>query len=540
MRILIVDDESTIHEQLASLIPCEELGWEIIGHAYNGEEARKLTETYRPNLILTDLKMPLMDGLGFMSWLEKSESNAKVIVLSGYGEFEYSRSAFLLGAYDYLLKPVQKSELLLALAKAVEQIQMDTRTESDRINEKAVLGEGLVLMQDEFLTQVIVASITDENEIYVQAQRLLLQLPEFGFVVAIVRFTDFEDQVQLRYEGDRSAFYYAARNAIREIAGSTTLVCRNLSFINEFVLFKALPDKNVAVMEPMLHKLQRSLNEGLKMRSLIGVSACKQRILKISAAYSEAQQALEMLRMAGEDVIALYDRNTKSMPKESLRAETLWKDIGLLYDLMSETGSLRDNDKLIDKLDEAFHEDTLKRTSVSDWKKAVTELIHKIGHYPMNEEMRIEYNEFKASVQALQFRHTKQSLLKWTNAMIARISHESRTKSGKPLIELIRKYIDDNYQTVSLEHIAERFFLNKNYFCTSFKNVAGISFMEYVTRLRMEQAKRLLVNSTLKTYEVATAVGYSDQRYFSQVFRKYTGLQPTQYRQSKPDQDGET
>lgn len=540
MRILIVDDESAIHEQLATLIPCEELGWEIIGHAYNGEEARKLTETYRPNLILTDLKMPLMDGLGFMSWLEKSESNAKVIVLSGYGEFEYSRSAFLLGAYDYLLKPVQKSELLLALAKAIEQIQMDTRTEADRVNEKAVLGEGLVLMQDEFLTQVIVASITDDNEIYVQAQRLLLELPDFGFAVAIVRFTDFEDQMQIRYEGDRSAFYYAARNAIREIAGSSTLVCRNLSFVNEFVLFKALPDKNVGVMEPMLHKLQRSLNEGLKMRSLIGVSACKQRIVKISAAYSEAQQALETLRMAGEDVISLYDRNTKSMPKESLRAETLWKDIGLLYDLISETGSLRDNDKLIDKLDEAFHEDTLKRTSVSDWKKAVTELIHKIGHYPMNEEMRIEYNEFKASVQALQFRHTKQSLLKWTHAMIARTSHESRTKSGKPLIELIRKYIDDNYQTVSLEHIAERFFLNKNYFCTSFKNVTGISFMEYVTRLRMEQAKRLLVNSTLKTYEVATAVGYSDQRYFSQVFRKYTGLQPTQYRQSISDIDFET
>ncbi|MFC5471159.1 response regulator [Cohnella suwonensis] len=537
MRVLIVDDESAVHEQLMTLIPWEELGWEVVGHAYNGEDAKKLTETYRPNLILTDLKMPLLDGLGFMSWLEKSGNAAKVIVLSGYGEFEYSRSAFLLGAYDYLLKPIQESELLVALGKAVDQIRRDTLSQSDRINEKAVLGEGLTLKQDEFLTQAIGASLTDENEIVVQAERLMLRLPENGYAAIAVRFLDFEEQMQARYEGDRTAFYFAARNIMREISRSSSLVFRNLRQSNEFVLIKSLSDKKANLMEPMLSKLQRLLDEGLKMRSVIGVSTCKQRISKLAAAYSESQIALESLKIAGDLKIAFHDPLSASIPKGTSTMEMLWSDIGLLFDLLAETGSLRDNDKLIAKIEQAFHEKTIEGTSVSEWKQAMSDLVRKIDPYPMNEDMRILLNEVKASVQAVRIPYTKELLLKWTELFMARNADAMKSKSGKPLIDAIKKYIDENYKTVSLDQAAERFYLNKNYFCSLFKNMTDVSFMEYVTDLRMEHAKRLLANSNLKTYEVAEMVGYSDQRYFSQVFRKHTGTQPTQYRQNKSNKD---
>lgn len=214
--------------------------------------------------------------------------------------------------------------------------------------------------------------------------------------------------------------------------------------------------------------------------------------------------------------------------------------MGLLFDLLAETGSLRDNDRLIDKIEEAFREDSIGGTSVSDWKKAMNELVQKIDRYAMDDDLRIVLNEFKASIQAIRIVHAKESLLKLTAGLIAQNSTMLKSKSGKPLMEAIKKYIDDHYRTVSLDQIAERFYLNKNYFCSLFKNSMGMSFMEYVTELRMEHAKRLLGNSTLKTYEVAELVGYSDQRYFSQVFRKITGTQPTQYRQSLSKQNGET
>ncbi|MBB3114504.1 two-component system response regulator YesN [Paenibacillus phyllosphaerae] len=540
MRILIVDDESAVHEQLDSLIPWEKLGWEIAGHAYNGEEAKRLAEASRPHLILTDIRMPLTDGLGFMAWLEHSDVSAKVIVLSGYGEFEYSRSAFKLGAYDYLLKPVQEGELLRALGKAVEQIQKDSRSQAERIHEKAVLGEGLVLMQDEFLTQIVGSSITDENEIAVQAQRLLLQLPETGYAAAIVRFTDFEEQIQARYEGDRPAFYYAARNVIREVAGPSSLVFRNLYHINEFVLFVPMADKQVSALLPKLGQLQAGLTNGLKMRAIIGVSGYKTRISKMATAYAEAQQALETLKLAGDQPVICYSGEARGAKREISKAEVLWKDIGLLFDLLIETGSLRDNDKLIELLEEAFHENMLGAMSVSDWKKSVTELMRKLSLYPMNEDMSLLLGEVKSSVQALHFLHTKESLLRLTGSLIAQNSTEYKAKSGKQLIEVIRTYIDEQYRTVSLDQIAERYYINKNYFCTLFKNIVGVSFLEYVTGLRIEQAKKLLSNSTLRAYEVADAVGYTDQRYFSQVFRKATGVKPTEFRQMAGGERGES
>ena len=236
IKVLIADDESAVHEQLRMLIPWDELGWEVVGHAYNGEEAKQLAEAYRPNLILTDIKMPLVDGISFMKWLEPSGLNAKVIVLSGYGDFDFSRSAFLLGAYDYLLKPVNEVELLMALSKVVEQIRKESRSISDQINDKAVLNQGLTLMRDEFFSQVIGTSALEENEWIVHAEQLRVPLPVTGYAVILINFIDMDEYVYQRYDGDRSLFYYAARNIMNETLGSASvIVSRNLHRTNEFL-----------------------------------------------------------------------------------------------------------------------------------------------------------------------------------------------------------------------------------------------------------------------------------------------------------------
>ncbi|CAM4011911.1 response regulator [Cohnella lubricantis] len=528
MKILIVDDESTVHDQLAAIIPWKELGWAIVGHAYNGEEAKRLTEVHRPNLIITDIRMPLTDGLEFMSWLEYSELFIKIIVLSGYGEFEYSRQAFKRGAYDYLLKPIQESELLIALGKAVEQIREDSRFRTDRLQEKAVLAEGLLLKQDEFLTQIIGGHIKDENEMHVQAQRLLLSLPEEGSTVVVVRFVHFDDQVEERFEGDRPSFYYAARKAISELMGATSIVFRNLYQANEYVIFISLLESNAR--ESILRRLQRSLASNLKMPSQIGVSLFKQRAAKLSSAYMEAQHALESLRVSEEGEIAVFDPGSRPYLRRSSPVEAEWKEIGFLFDMLAEGGSLRDKGKLLTHIQSAFQEDMLAEATISEWKKAVAEFVHKLEQQPMNEEMRTALNEARTSLRALRFQRTMESLLSWMEDYIAIQEEAGKGKSGKTLIDAIQKYIAENYRTMSLEQISERFHLNKNYFCTLFKNATGQSFMEYVIGIRMEQAMKLLRESTLRTYEIADAVGYTDQRYFSQVFRKYTGLQPTQYR----------
>jgi two-component system response regulator YesN len=529
IKVIIVDDESAVHEQLSLLIPWDELGWVVVGHAYNGEEARQLTEYYRPNLILTDIKMPLMDGLDFMAWLEQSGQNAKVIVLSGYGDFDFSRSAFLLGAYDYLLKPVKEAELFKALSKAVEQIHRESRTIEDQIKEKAVLNQGITLIHDEFFSEIIGKTALEENELIVRAEQLIIPLPNVSFTVVLVNFLDLDEQVYQRFEGDRSLFYFAARNVMHETFGPSTIVSRNLHRTNEYLFLYPGEKRTEKELETLLIQLQQSMRRFMKTQIIIGVSGWKQRIGKLPAAYAEALHALESLRLGEANPIAFYGK--QEMPCQAVSDfETEWREVSLLTELLLKRGSHREGMRLLCKL-ENFLLNTLAQKSVAEWKKVATSLVSQLENQSANEEAMLLVHETRIGVQNLRINQVNALLYKMFEAIIQTAKGEVKTNSSKQLIEIIKSYIDAQFSTVSLEDIAQRFYLHKSYFCSLFKAVTGEGFMEYLTGLRMKHAKLLLSEGDLKTYEIAEQVGYSDPRYFSQVFRKHTGMQPTQFRQ---------
>jgi two-component system response regulator YesN len=533
IKVIIVDDESAVHEQLSLMIPWDELGWEVVGHANNGEEARQLTEYHRPNLILTDIKMPLMDGLDFMAWLEQSGQNAKVIVLSGYGEFDISRSAFLLGAYDYLLKPIKEAELFMALSKAVEQIHRESQTMEDQIKEKAVLNQGITLINDEFFSEIIGKTTLEDNEVIVRAEQLMIPLPDVSYIVVLINFLDLDELVYQRFEGDRSLFYFAARNVMHETFGSSTIVSRNLHRTNEYLFLYPGETRTVKDLETLLIQLQQSLRRFMKTQAIIGVSGWKQRLGKLPTAYAEALHALESLRLGDVNPIAFYGKQELSYQAES-DFETEWREVSLLSESLLKRGSLREGTRLLGKL-EAFLINTLAQKSVAEWKKVTTLLVSQLENQTANEEAMLLVHETRTGVQNLRINQVNALLYKMFEAIIQTAKGDVKTKSSKQQVEIIKSYIDAHYSTVSLEDIAQRFYLHKSYFCSLFKAVTGEGFLEYLTGLRMKHAMLLLSEGDLKTYEIADQVGYSDPRYFSQVFRKHTGMQPTQFRQRVKD-----
>ena len=239
MKILIVDDEEAIHEQLKACIPTEALGWKIVGDAYHGEEACRLVEQYQPDIVITDIKMPLLDGLSFMEWMKKRDFKGRVIVLSGYGDFQYSRPAFLLDAFDYLLKPLQEVELVRTLMKAVEELAIDSHRKIEQINEKAVLNQGIVLMRDELLSQIIAGRIKDEFDMFVRAEQLLIVLPESKFYTLVIHLIEYLDEhIQDRYGGMdlfftmRHVIFW--RNACRNNQVRCSATCTNRTNSSSF------------------------------------------------------------------------------------------------------------------------------------------------------------------------------------------------------------------------------------------------------------------------------------------------------------------
>ncbi len=533
MKVMIVDDEATVHEQLKAMIPWEELGWSVVGHCYNGEEARLLAAELRPQLIITDIRMPIMDGLSLMEWLKDSGIPAEVIVLSGYGDFEYSRPAFLYGAFDYMLKPINEAELLRVLSRAVDKIHLASDAFALQIKEKAVLHNGLTVMQDEFMTSVFDSSGIDENELIVSAAELSIPLPEASYTAIVVKLFELDERIHERYAGDRNVFYFAARNIIKETFAESggAAVFRPLSKSNEFVVLYSGTAREAERLRALVGKLHRALVHYLKVKVKIGLSSCKSRIAKLPESYREGALALESMLLNEKESVGAFggaDGGT------GLAQSAIWKEISALLGTLLDFGALRDGEQLRQKVEEAFSEGQLAVISGQELKHAVSTLLDKIEAKAPGREVALLVGEGKSRLSELKLPQIKALLLRIIAHMLGQSVTDTRSKSGKQLIEIICGYVREHYRTVSLDDISQTYYMNKNYFCSLFKSVTGESFIDYVTTIRMEEAKRLLLESELKTYEIAELVGYKDQRYFSQVFRKATGLQPTQYRQGQP------
>lgn len=530
MKILIVDDERGVHDHLRSAVPWTTLGWEIVGDAYDGEQACHLVQACQPDIILTDIKMPLMDGLMFMEWLKAGHFPGKVIVLSGYGDFEYSRSAFLLDGFDYLLKPINEAQLLGVLSKAAEELERQSRTIIDQIDQRAVLNKGIVLMQDEFLTNIISGAIRDENEMFVGVESLPISLPEGKFTVVVVQIVDSEIKVQMTYGGKRNVFYFAVRNILQECLGQQAgAVFRNLTKKHEFILLFPDESRNAERSQWLVQSIHAGLSSFLRINARYGISSVKQRLRAIPDAYLEAFQSVEGLPLRNGPRWAQY---VSGQPTAAAAMPDVWGELQRLLESLLETGTLPANVNLLQKLDLALSDEVLGQMSGTMAKQAVLSLLAAIekGFRKPLDALIVSIHQVRSELNDWNLQEAGRLLRNVVSDVIEEWTGDTTMKNGRQIIEIVKKHVFEHYQNVSLEEISQRFYLNKNYFCSLFKSATGENFTEFVTRVRMERAKWLLTHTDRKTYEIAGLVGYSDQRYFSKVFKKHTGQQPTEFR----------
>ncbi|CAM3477365.1 MULTISPECIES: response regulator transcription factor [Saccharibacillus] len=532
MKILIVDDEIMVHRQLEQVIQWERYGWEIVGHAYSGSEACRLIEEQRPDVVVTDIRMPGMDGLELLKWMQDSSFKAKMIVLSGYGDYGYSRSAFLLQAVDYLLKPVNEAELLSLLGRVENDIIQESRDQSEVRRQRATLHQGLQLMQDEWVSFLLESQDRDENEIIVESEQLQISLPEQPFRIVVVKLIDLGSSMTNRYEGDTSAVHFASRNVIQEnlaVYCGGIDVFRNLNGVNEFVLFFPEDRAQGYSLEYIGSHIQKTLALCMRMEIKIGISSCKTRIGAARSAHMEALRAIEELKLSETDNVAFY---LAKKPDSAGNERDEWGEVHVLLRFFLDTGAQQSGMHFMAKLERELSRERLNRTSSRKIHAELEQMLYKFEASVREEQASMRLAEIKRGVQKMDIEQIKSGFRQITDDYAAGMSAQNRSKSGKHLIEAIKVYAVEHHDTVTLDQISRQFFLNKNYFCTLFKESTGENFTEFLKSVRIEQAKKLLSGTNLKTYEVALKVGYADARYFSQLFKKATGIQPSHYKEA--------
>lgn len=517
-KVLLVDDEPIILRSLKVAIPWEELGLTIVGEAKNGEAALQLIQETSPQIIISDIRMPVIDGIALMKEVLPRSSKLIFIFISGYGEFEYAREALRLGAFDYLLKPIDHEELAVMLARARE------RLDRQKENEQLMLSvQTLSLLARERM----LAEFTLGNPRPLQHLKWLENSElEEEYFMAVVRLDDYAGLTAKWSAEEKHLWLFAVRNILEEWSLENGALSIFPFYNGEWILLfpAAISTGKRTLGEQLINGIKRYS----KLNCSVGISRTTQGIDQLSTVYPLAAQALYQRFYSGqagvfieEETAAAGSREVK-YPKElelslieSIRTLNLERMLAL-FDEMSvfiESQALPQQlaERLIIEMSVVLYRQFEHLNTHNEW--SVESLLSKLhGLGTLSDMIEVLKAEFREWLQQ---------------------SHSTAVREdGRSIIEKVKRYIESNYhKDLSIEEVSEVADLSISHFCTLFKQISGYTFLEFVTHCRMENAKYILQNSTVKVYQVAPMVGYQDPRYFTQVFKKATGKTPTEYRE---------
>jgi YesN/AraC family two-component response regulator len=526
VSLLIVDDERWVRQGLRTTIDWQTEGVEVLGEAEDGEEALHLILDRTPDIIITDIKMPRMDGLALIESVKNRNLSSKIIIISGYGEFSLAQKALRYGATDYVLKPVEETQVLDVVRKCVTQIHRETEEREQHIRMSECIQISLPLARQRYLETLLTKVSALNNDWRHLWDRLQLQLNPNRLKVIGVKVYDWGTKAA--EEKGRSLVRYALANMAEEIVkpSGKTFVCpldRHKDTDIAVLLSPCCENDGelLGVMEALIQAVRSHLGIGIN----IGISRTHE-APHLYEALSEAVHsgAYAFYRGYGK----VYDASQLE-PPQMLRLQEYRGPIGWdtrfahALKMGRETAINEWIGELIAHVktsgaDYSPYQLHSGLTALFDdiWKKLVPGASpESIGASPLTFPF-CTLQELEIELQAAA-RQVRQVL--------------ERLGNRKRFVELAIQFIEEHLtEPISMNGIAEQLYMNPSYFSKIFHEETGETFIKYVARLRIEKTKQLLKDSTLKIYEIAHQVGYQDFRYFVKLFKEQVGVTPAQYR----------
>jgi len=521
INVIIAEDEDIIRNGLANSIPWDDLGYRVVGVASNGKEALACYQSTRADLIITDIKMPYLDGLEFLEKLVESGSTAKVIIISGYDEFNYAQKALKLGAYDYILKPIKFDQFISMLSRLYNELNemkntsllIDAAKKADTNKQLLdALCESNVAIHQEFTSQLIGTSCFSV---------VLLQLESFDII------TSSFDYLQLR-ELD-SEF----ENNFTKRLGSEgfTFVKRRLG---ELIIIITAEDR-LAIEHKIKTVESFVLNTNEESYSLsASFSLIKESYEKLHEAYSEAITVNEYRFVLSSNKILHY---------KHLSTDTQMKDSFIDIDDSSLTLLIQSNNH--DDINKWFALilEQIKNNNIKSYFQTVL-VISNVYYHLMrvlanndNEIIRIYLASSNAYAKIIKQTTLDEMIKKLTEIVIEiadLIANDARNKYSDSFSKA-KKYVSEHFAdaNLTLEMAADYAGMGACYLSSMFKQKTDKTFIEFLTHLRMKKALDLLLNSELLVYEISEKIGYQNPTYFSTVFKRYYGKSPKDFRENR-------
>lgn len=520
-KLLLVDDENQIRAGLRKILNWEEYGIQICGEASDGKQALAMIEKWHPQIILTDIKMPEMDGISLLREIREKGLAIKVIVLSGYDDFSLVRQTMRYGAVDYLLKPVGKNELIQIIEELLDQLEAPEDAE-------AYYKEGLEAARNNFFNRLITNSVT-AMEFREKSELLDIDLGELPLAVGKL--------------GSRKKSF--GEEGMRQIRRKIEEVCRkyleekkigavftNIDGEIVFILCGIRMHKKDDIYKQELEELLRKLEKQFFMELFLAVGGVVKSYRKLEEAYQSAENTLKYIFifeaaeiLYAEEIDAYFRENDMEVVISQEKISELIKS-GSMEEMEAYLENIFGNSQSIPKEADYFV-----------FRNMAMEVLIYFYYYWMIQMAvdRIRIHEEKnAALQKLTEMKTLGSMkgyLKEVFRYITTVIVSDEQQYSKLVGEALQQ-IKENYHNInlSLQYLADKWEVNAAYLGRLFKKETGSSFVDYLNWYRIEKAESLLKETNLKGSELCEKVGFSNYNYFYVVFKKLKGIKPMDVR----------
>ena len=546
LKIFLAEDEVVVRETIKRMIPWEELGFELVGEAADGEMALPLLIRQQPDLLITDIKMPFMDGLTLARLAKKEIPGLKVVILSGYDDFNYAKQAIGIGVEDYLLKPITKNALIERLSEIRSRYEHEkTQKEYYEKFQREMQAYEKNSSRDFF--EALVGGSMDMMEVYKRAEKLGLDIVAEAYNVLIFTMNCDED-----FSGQRDEYSSWEAESLELLenffAGHSSAMLFRSNIFSYGVLLKGQRETIEENTRACVDEIRKILSRQDGRREwFLAVGQSVERLSQIQKSYHTASRAFSQRYLYDENI--LYYDEMETMEHPGGQAET------------EDNAYLQKVD--VNALNPAILQKFLSNGLQEETENFVKDYFYAIGQEPMESLVFRNYVILNVRFSVISFikglgcdtnemesadteevlaesGKNMESAITYAKKMISQaieIRDQNSGNKNRSILKTAVDFIDSHYmeEDISLNTVANVANVSANHFSALFSQNMGQTFIEYLTTLRMNKAKELLRCTGMRSSEIAGEIGYKDAHYFSYLFKKTQGMTPSDYRKAREE-----
>jgi two-component system, response regulator YesN len=506
IRIMLVDDEPPFIEELKRIITEYREDCEIIGEYYSGKSALSAISQLHPDIIFTDIKMPVMDGVEFSKAIQENYPQIITIVISAYSSFDFVRETFRADVFDYLLKPIEPETVKSVMDKIFIKIENNKYYKDFEIYSSIIFSE-----QEHFIPQPLQKSFQNYVVFILNS------------TLSVSRNSGLNPLNSIREEKDLSAILKDQMDS----ADMSWVYDLN----NEIVILMGFNNFRESKIKKLISLVMKYF-ENINIPLSLGVSGCISNINDIKPEYSKLKKVLIKRVVIGKSQIIKLEDPYSIIKYNGLTSIEEGKLLKYIHDK-----NLRELKEVIIQIFSLWEQQSLQSSSVLKNMKDMLRMVERsISMMPDAEILDLDNRLAEIVSTSRSFGELLEAFWSILQSVLPESANEKRTANNQDQFALIIEYMRMNLaKPVTLMSLSEVFGVSQTYLCNIFRNKAGKTFVEYMTQLRMETAKQMMCSGMLLK-DIAEIVGFTDQHYFSRVFKTFEGVSPTDYQKAiKPE-----